>query len=786
MKRDAENMNSGMAVGRRIPPAANARYVAGQGRYTDDFAPADALHMAILRSPHACAHIRAIDTRAAANSPGVVAILTGDDLAKQGIAGLRSLIIRRGADGGNHAEPPFPILATHLVNHIGFPIVAIVAETLAQAQDAAEAVIIDYAPGPAITQTRALLQPDALKVWPDLPDNRCFVHEIGDEARVRDAMAHAAHRVRLSLDISRVSANPMENRNALGEFDARTGRYALTTGNQTPHDLRGEIAAILGIAQQDLRIISPDIGGAFGAKIAATAEHILVLAFARITGRPVRWQASRSEALLSDWHARDIAFEVTLGLDKAGRFLALNAEGVSNLGAYLCANTLHSPVGNLGGLAGPYRTPHIFARVTGAFSHCSPTGPYRGAGRPEATYVIERVIDAAARELGIDPAELRRRNLIPPAAMPYKTGFVFTYDSGAFESNLDRALVASDWRGFAKRHAAAKKRGMLRGIGIANAIEIAGGPAGSPNEEFAELRFDAEGGVTILTGIHSHGQGLETVLPQVLHDELGIAIDKIRTVFGDTDLVYHGRGAGGSRSAAAGSAVVREAALRIIAKGRRIAAHLLEAGEEDIAFADGQFTVAGTDRGVPLDEIARAAFNKARLPRGFEVGLSAAVVSAPTDANFPNGCHVCEVEIDPETGLVRIIGYWAVEDVGRVLNPLIVEGQVHGGIMQGLGQALMETITYDSASGQLLSASFQDYAMPRADNAPLFHTEFNEVLTKANPLGVKGVGEAGTVGALAAIMNAVNDALTRAGASQIEMPATSLRVWEALQAAHAR
>jgi aerobic carbon-monoxide dehydrogenase large subunit len=771
------------AVGSRIPPAANARYVAGKGLYTDDVAPAGALHMALVRSPHACAALRSIDTAAAAAYPGVAAILTGDDLVRQGISGLRSLITRRGAGGGNHAEPPFPLLATSDVRHVGFPVVAIVAETLAKAQDAADAVIIDYDMQPSITRTRALLAPDAVKVWPRLPDNRCFVHEIGDEARVRQALAEAAHRVTIPLDVSRVSANPMENRNALGEYDARSSRYILTTGNQSPHDLRNELASVLSIAQRDLRVVSPDVGGAFGAKIAATAEHALVLILARMTGRPVRWQATRTEALISDWHARDIVFDVTLGLDRNGQFLALHADGVANLGAHLCANTLHSPVGNLGGLSGPYRTPHVFARVTGAFSHTSPTGPYRGAGRPEASYVIERVIDAAARQLRMDPAELRRRNLIPASAMPYKTGFVFTYDSGAFETNLDRTLAASDWRGFANRRAAAAKRGMLRGIGIAYAIEIAGGPAGSPNEEFAEVRFDAEGCATILTGLHSHGQGLETVLPQVLHDELGIPMDKVRTVFGDTDLVYHGRGAGGSRSAAVGSMIIREAGLRIIAKGRRIAAHVLETSEEDITFADGRFSVGGTDRVLPLAEVARLSFDKARLPRGFEVGLSAAVTLAPAEANFPNGCHVCEVEIDPETGVTRIAGYWAVEDVGRVLNPLVVEGQVHGGIMQGLGQALFETISYDPQTGQILSASFQDYAMPRADNAPGFHTQFNEVLTKANPLGVKGVGEAGTVGALPAVMNAVNDALASAGASEIDMPATPLRVWGALRKA---
>lgn len=775
-------MKSETLVGQCIPPAANARYVTGNGLYTDDVAPQGALHMVVLRSPHASALIRAMDVSDAAAMPGVIAIITGPDLEREGITGLRSKIQRKRLDGSPHAEPPFPLLATTRVSFVGAAVAAVVAETYAEAQDAAEAIHVDYAPQPSITGTRNLLAPGALRVWDHLPDNVCFVHEVGQEAAVTRALAEATHRVSVDLDISRVSASPMENRNAVGEYDSRAKRFVLTTGNQMVHGLRAELASILKVSQQDLRIVSPDIGGAFGAKIAATVEQALVLYLARKTGRPVRWQATRSEALLSDWHARDIVFRATLGLDAKGRFLALHAEGTANLGAQLCANTLHSPVGNLGGLAGPYLTPHVFARVTGAFSHETPTGPYRGAGRPEATYVIERVIDAAARQLGIDRAEIRRRNLIPPSALPYKTGFVFTYDSGAFEANLDRALEASDWKGFPKRRAAAKKQGMLRGIGIANAIEIAGGPAGAPQEEFVEVRFDAEGGAVILTGLHSHGHGLETVLAQVLHDELGVPLEKVRTVFGDTDQVYHGHGAGGSRSAAAGSTVVREASYRIIEKGRRIAAHVLEASEGDIAFADGQFSIAGTDRRVSIGEVARIAFDRSRLPRGMEIGLTANVVSGPAEANFPNGCHVCEVEIDPETGATRIVGYWAVEDVGKVLNPLVVEGQVHGGIMQGLGQALMENIVYDPSSGQLLTASFQDYAMPRADDAPSFETHFNEVLTKANLLGVKGVGEAGTVGAMPAVMNAVNDALASVGAGEIEMPATPLRVWEALTA----
>lgn len=770
-------------VGARLPPAANARYVAGRGLYTDDHAPSDALHMAVLRSPHAHARIGGLDLSAAQSLPGVALALASADLERAGIGRLRSRISRHRAPGEPHVEPGFPLLADGHVRYVGQAVAAVFAESAAIAQDALEAIVVDYAPLPSVTQTRALLDAGAVRVWPDQPDNVCFVHSVGDEAAVARALAESVHRVTIDIDVSRVCANPLENRNALGEFDARTDRLTLTTGTQTPHDLRNELAAVLGVAQQDLRVVSPDIGGAFGAKIAATVEHALVLHAARLTGRPVRWQAARSEALASDWHARDIAFRATLGLDAEGRFTALHAEGLANLGAYLCANTLHSPVANLGGLSGPYRTGHVFARVTGAFSHCSPTGPYRGAGRPEATYVVERLIDAAARQLGLDRAELRRRNLIPAPALPYRTGFVFTYDSGAFEQNLDLALAASDWIDFPQRRDAARARGLLRGIGLANAIEIAGGPAGAPLEEFAEIRIDAEGRALVLTGLHSHGQGLETVLAQVLHDQLGVPLAHVRVAFGDTDQVYNGRGAGGSRSAAAGATTVRAAALRIVEKARRIAAHALETAEEDIVFADGAFTVVGTDRRLSFAEAARLAFAKERLPQGMEVGLAAHVTLAPANANFPNGCHVCEVEIDPQTGETRIVGYWAVEDVGRLLNPLVVEGQVHGGIMQGLGQAAMEAVVYDPESGQQLSASFLDYAMPRAADAPSFATLFNEVATGANPLGVKGAGEAGAVGALPAVMNAVNDALASAGAAEIEMPATPWRVWTALRRA---
>lgn len=769
-------------IGQPVPPAANARFVAGRGFYTDDHRlPGEAV-MLVVRSPYASATLDPIDTSVAKGMSGVLDVLTGDDVAHAGLGPLRSLIERTRPDGKRHFEPLFPILAQGEVNHVGFPVAAIVAETMTDALAAADCLDITYHARPSVTDTRLCLASDAPLVWADAQSNLCFQHEIGDEAKVDTALAQAAHIVSIDIDVSRVSANPMENRNAIGDYDQRTGRYTLITGTQVVHDLRNELTrSVLHIPEANLRVISPDVGGAFGMKIAATPEHALVLWASCRLNRPVRWQATRMEAFASDWHARDIASTVTLALDKDGHFLALKLDSIANLGAYLCANTLHSPVNNLGGLSGPYRTPAIFARVRGAFSHASPTSPYRGAGRPEATYAIERVIDAAARQLKIDPAALRRRNLIPADTFPYATGFIFTYDSGEFEKNLDSALTASGWSTFPQRRITSEKNGKLRGIGIANAIEIAGGPAGTPLEEFMEIRFDAAGHASILTGLHSHGQGLETVIPQVLHDQLQLPLQSMRVIFGDTDVVYHGKGAGGSRSAAIGSTLAVDVARKIIEKGRKIAAHALEASEIDIEFAAGRFRVAGTDRTLTLADVARLAFDRLKLPKGMEPGLAAQSVLSPHNANFPNGCHICEIEIDPETGVVGIIGYWAVEDVGRVLNPLVVEGQVHGGVAQGLGQALSEQIVYDGESGQLITASFLDYAMPRARDVPSITTQFNPVLTKANTLGVKGAGEAGTVGAIPAIMNAINDALTHAGASEIEMPATPLKIWQALQ-----
>jgi carbon-monoxide dehydrogenase large subunit len=774
-------------IGQSLPRSEDLRLLRGRGRYTDDIVLPRQAALFVLRSPHAAARIRSIDTTAAGAAPGVLAVLTGKDADSDGLGTFTSRVTRPRPDGWPNFVPPFRVLALDRVRRVGDAVAAIVAESLAEAKDAAELIEIDYETLRSVTATAEAARPGAPAVWDEVPDNVCFVYELGDKKAVDSAFAGAAHVAELDFTVSRVSTNSMEMRNAIGSYEARDGRYTLYVGAQAPHTLRGELAeAILKIPQDRLRVVSPDVGGGFGMKGGGYPEWALVLWTSRRIGRPVRWQAERGESLQSDFHARDNVSHAALALDAEGNFLALRIATTANLGATLAMMGIHCTTGNLGGLAGTYRTPHILATVTGIFSNTNPTAPYRGAGRPEASYAIERVIDIAARDLGIDRAELRRRNLIPAEAMPFKTGLVYTYDSGEFEKNMDAALVMADWAGFEARRAAAKAQGKLRGIGIASVIEIAGGPADRPMEEGAEIRLDSGGNVLILVGSHSHGQGLETVYAQVVNHALGIPPERVRVVYGDTDQVYHGKGTFGSRSATVGSMALVHAAARIVEKAKVIAGHLLEASPLDLEFADGKFTVAGTDRTITLGEVAKASFLPARLSQGMDLGLSGAAIVAPDIATFPNGCHICEVEIDRDTGKVAVIAYWVVDDVGRMLNPMLVKGQIHGGVAQGLGQALLEEVVYDRDGGQLLSGSFMDYAMPRASDMPDIEAAANEVLTKGNPLGVKGAGEAGTVGALPAIMNAIADALAPLGIHHLDMPATPERVWRAIQTAEGR
>jgi carbon-monoxide dehydrogenase large subunit len=771
-------------IGSASPRFEDRRLLRGLGRYVDDIRPVHVTHMAVLRSPYAHARIIGINSQAALAVPGVLAVLTGADVAADGLGTLHTVVPRNRRDGSPMYRPPYRLLALDVVQFVGDGVAIVIGENAHAAAEGRDRIEVAYDELPAVTDAVAAAAPGAPTVWPDQPDNVCFVFQLGDRAGVDAAFARAAHVAGLDFRVTRVSANPMEPRNAIGLYDPAEDAYTLYAGTQTPHKLRTEIAEkTLKIPTSRLRVVSPDVGGGFGMKGSPYPEYSLVLWASRKVGRPVRWTATRGESFLSDYHARDNISRVELALDASGKFLALRIRTHANLGAYLGFNTPHSPTNNLGGLAGVYCTPAIHAEVLGMFTNTQPTAPYRGAGRPEATFALERVIDVAAVAMTIDRAELRRRNLIPTDALPFKTGLVFTYDSGDFAANMRLAEAAADWEGFASRRAEAAARGRLRGIGIANAIEIAGGPFRNPGEEGAEIRFDPGGDVTLLLGSHNHGQGHETVFRQIAASCLGVAPERVRILAGDTDVVAHGRGTFGSRSMMACGSALLCATDKIIERGKTIAAHMLEAAEADIVFDRGSFAVAGTDRTMRIEAVARASFDPASLPRGSEWGLGAQAIVTPAEATFPNGCHICEVEIDPETGEAAIVSYVVVDDVGTVINPLLVHGQIHGGVAQGLGQIMLEAIAYEPGSGQLITGSFMDYAMPRAADVPAMDVLSNPQPTASNPLGVKGAGEAGCVGAMPVVMNALLDALRPLGVSDLEMPATAARIWAAIAAA---
>jgi len=585
---------------------------------------------------------------------------------------------------------------------------------------------------------------------------------------------------RVDFVVTRVAAAPIEPRAAVGEYDRRSGRYTLHTGIQAPHGTRTLVADVLKVPQSQVRVVTGDVGGSFGMRSGLYPEMVLVLWAAKRLGRPVKWTSDRREGFLTDEHGRDNLSTVELALGADGTFLALRVAINLNVGAYLTQRSAGPGTNNIGGVAGVYTTPAIHHQTTGVFTNTTPTGPYRGAGRPEATYAIERVIDVAAREIGLDPIALRRKNLIPSSAMPFKTGLVFTYDSGDFGRGMDLALSLADQPGFEKRRAEASTRGKLRGLGIANAIEVAGGPYTSVNPDTAEIRVNPDGSVIVFTGSTSMGQGNETAFAQIVSERLGVPPARIQVLWGDSDALGAGRGNGGSGALTVGGSAVTRASEKIVERGRRIAARMMEAAPEDVQFRDGRFSVAGTDRGVAFAEVARTAYVPRLLPQGMEPGFSETAAFTPPAVTFPNGCQVCEVEIDPETGVVRIVRHTVIDDVGRMVNPMLVKGQIHGGVVQGLGQALFEDLVYDP-EGQVVAGSFMDYAMPRADDVPFFEVDSHEVPTLVNPLGAKGVGEAGTVGALPALVNAVNDALAPLGVRHLDMPMTPDRVWRAIQ-----
>jgi len=765
------------SIGQSVRRREDPRLLRGQGRYFDDLKLADQLYAAIVRSPHAHADITSIDTRAAQAMPGVQAVLTGVDYRADALGSLPTMAPYKRRDGSPMYLPPRPPIAIDRVMHIGYPVAVAVADTLDQARDAAEQIAVAYAPRHAVVSARAAADKEAPQLYDDCPGNEAYFYQAGDKAKTDAAFAAAAHVVEQRLVINRVTANPIEPRGAIGVYDPGTRRYTLHCGFQRPWLFRNDIArTTLNIPESELRLVTGDIGGSYGLRGSVYPEIILMLWAARRVGRPVKWTQTRNEAHISDDDARDNIVDAALALDSDGKFLGVRIRSFGNLGAFVSFRGAMPPVVNIGTVVGTYTTPALHVAVSGMLTNTHCTSPYRGAGRPEASYMIERLVDIAADELKIDPAELRRRNTIPPERMPYKTPLTFTYDSGRFAENLDRTVKLSNWSGFETRRKEAARRGMLRGIGISNTIE----QAADPTYETAEIRFDPLGGMTFVTGSISHGQGHNTIQTQMLVDRLGVDPERIKFIAGDTDAVAFGMGTGGSRSTTMSGGAIVAVSEKIVAKARKLAAHLLEASEGDVEFKDGRFTIVGTDRAMGIHDVARSAFQLDKLPAGMEPGLYETATYRARSGNFPNGCHICEVEIDPDTGATVVVGYWVVDDVGTVINPLLLKGQIMGGIAQGLGQVLMEDKSYDEA-GQVLTGSFMDYAMPRADDFSDVVIEDNPVPTPTNPLGVKGAGEAGTVGSLSAGVNAIVDALSVFGIRHIDTPCTPYRVWQAIR-----
>ena len=767
-------------ISQPVPRFEDSKLLTGGGDFIDDGNAHGQLYGCVVRSPHAHADIVSIDASAALAMPGVVTVYTGADYRDGGwgpIPHIGPPVTRR--EGAELKLPGFFPLAPERVRMVGEGVAFVVAETQAQARDAADLVKVIYETLPASADTVAALDSDTPVLWEDIGDNEALVFHLGDREATEKAFAAADHVVEHRFNINRVLGNAMEMRACLAIHDVRTDHYTLRAPVQHPWVVRKVLAnAVIGTNEMQIRVIAPDVGGSFGIKANLYPEYMIALFAAKETGRPVKWVSDRTEAFLSDFHARDNVADAALALDKDGNFLGFRLRNLVNIGAYFSPIGSGPATNNLGSLSGVYTTPAAHVEVVGVYSNSHPTAPYRGAGRPEAAFIIERLIDVVSRELDFDPVELRRRNIIPVDAIPFKTSLVFTYDSGEFEKNMDEALEMAGHAGFAGRREEAKARGMLRGIGVANAIER----AAPPGVETAEIRFDPSGTVTILSGTTHQGQGHTTMYTQLICDRLGLEADQVRVIEGDTDRLAFGMGAGGSRSSAMGSAALMMATDKIVEKGSRVAAQMLEAAVEDIEFTDSAFTVAGTDRNIGLKEVVANAFAGANLPDGMEPGMTAHAAYQGKVASYPNGCHVCEVEIDPETGVVEVLKYVVVDDFGTLLNPLLVHGQVHGGVAQGAGQILLEDAVYDD-EGQLLTASFMDYGMPRADDFCSFEVKANSVPTATNPLGVKGVGEAGTVGAMPAVMNAIVDALAPLGIRDFDMPATPSRVWAAIREA---
>jgi len=768
-------------IGQPVSRIEDPKLLRGAGRYTDDINIAGQAYAVMVRSRQAHGVIRAIDAAEARRLPGVLGVYTGADMAAAGYGVIKPGIMVPNRDGSPSRAPPRPALPPTHVHFVGEALAFVVAETAGAAKDAAEAVICEIDALPVVTSPRAAAAAGAPQLYPGAPGNVAVDYHYGDTAAVAAAFAGAAHVTRLDLISNRVVVNAMEPRVAIGQYDAAAERWTLHVGCQGVFGLRGALARdVLNVAPEKIHVLTEQVGGSFGMKASVFPEYVCILHAARTHGRAVKWTDERSESFLADHHGRDHEMTAELALDAEGRFLALRLTGYGNAGAFVVA-TLPYTVNAVKNVVSVYRTPLVEVSTKGVLTNTAPTGAYRGAGRPEGNYYMERLIDTAAREMGIDRVELRRRNYIRPDAMPYKAASGMNYDSGAFADILDDALVLADWRGFAQRRDESRARGKLRGRGIGSYLEV----TAPPSKEMGGIRFEADGSVTMITGTLDYGQGHAAPLAQILVDRLGIPFERMRLLQGDSDALLVGGGTGGSRTMVASGTAMVEASGEVIARGKELAGVVLEAASADIEFARGRFTIAGTDRSIGIMELAARLHRGIKLPPELPQSLDVGLISNNPPSSFPNGCHVAEVEIDPETGAVAVVRYAMVNDFGTLINPLLAEGQAHGGIVQGIGQALLERTVYDG-DGQLLSGSYMDYALPRADNAPLFRFASHPVPATTNPLGVKGCGEAGCAGSLPAVMNAVVDALSAFGIRHIDMPATPERVWQALQKAQRR
>jgi aerobic carbon-monoxide dehydrogenase large subunit len=784
-------------IGASVRRKEDARFLNGRGNYTDDINRPNQLHAYVKRSDRPHAKINNIDSSAASKAPGVVAVFTGADMAAENIGGLPCGWQIHNKDGSPMAEPPHPVIAVGKVRHVGDPVVVVIAETKQQAKDAAELLSIDYTDLPAVATMAAALAPGAALIHDDAPGNICYDWHIGDKAIVDGVFASAHKVIRLDLTNNRLIPNAMEPRAAIGDYDVNSGEYTLYTTSQNPHVIRLLMGAfVLHIPEHKLRVVAPDVGGGFGSKIYHYSEEAIVTWASAKVRRPVKWTAERTESFMSDAHGRDHVSTAEMAIDSQGMFLGLRVSTQANMGGYLSTFAPAVPTYLYATLlAGTYKTPVIYCEIKAVFTNTVPVDAYRGAGRPEASFLLERLVDAIAYDTGIDRVEIRRRNFIPADAFPYQTPVALQYDSGDYQTTLAVALKNADWAGFEARRTAAKARGKLRGIGISTYLEACGiapsavvGSLGARAGlyEVANIRVHPTGSVTVFTGTHSHGQGHETTLAQLVVDQLGVAFDQVDVVHGDTAKIPFGMGTYGSRSLAVGGSAMVKAMDKIIAKGKKIAAHLMEASVEDIEFANNTFTVAGTDKSKTLTDISLTAYVPHNYPiEELEPGLEEMAFYDPKNFTFPGGCHIGEVEIDPDTGAVTVVNFTAVDDVGRVVNPMIVEGQVQGGIAQGIGQALLEAAIYDS-SGQLVSGSMMDYTMPRADNLPNIHVATENTMCTHNPLGSKGCGEVGAIGSPPAVINAIVDALKDYGVRHMNMPATSGKIWSIINAGPAK